>query len=153
MSRREFSPDLRICMIARGRRTPRLAKNRSSIIGHYIEDSVTHPTMAIAIAFFGRAPMWLPAFLLSCGRNPDVQWFLYTDFEAPAPFPPNVTLRRMPLSEFSQRASNALGTRIEIQANFTKKIIDSEAGVRADLRRRPAGLRLLGPFGSRYRLG
>jgi len=80
--------------------------------------------MAIAIAFFGRAPMWLPAFLLSCGRNPDVQWFLYTDFEAPAPFPPNVTLRRMPLSEFSQRASDALGTRIEIQPNFAKKIID-----------------------------
>jgi hypothetical protein len=85
---------------------------------------VTHPSLAIAIAFFGRAPMWLPAFLLSCRPNTDVQWFLYSDFEPPAPFPPNVTLRRMPLREFSERASEALATRIEVQPNFTKKIID-----------------------------
>ena len=75
----------------------------------------TRPSIPIVVAFFGRAPLWLPAFLLSCRENRDVRWFLYTDFEVAGAFPPNVTLRRTDLQELSQRTSDVLGTKVEIQ--------------------------------------
>ena len=75
---------------------------------------MTRPSIAIVVAYFGPAPFWLPAFLLSCRANPDVRWLVYTDFEAPPAVPPNVTLTPMRLEDLSARSSRAVGARIEI---------------------------------------
>lgn len=80
------------------------------------------PSLAIVVTYFGKAPLWLPAFLLSCRDNRDIQWFLYADFEAPAPLPANVTLRPMELGELRSRATDVFGTRIAI--THRRKICD-----------------------------
>ena len=64
---------------------------------------------------FGQVPLWLPAFLLSCRDNPDVHWLIYTDIEVTRPVPSNVEIRRTLLSEFSERCSDTLKTRVDIK--------------------------------------
>jgi hypothetical protein len=75
---------------------------------------MTRPSLAIVVSYFGEAPLWLPAFLLSCRHNPDVQWLLYTDFAVPVPLPANVTLTHMDIRELRRRSSAVFGTRIAI---------------------------------------
>ena len=82
------------------------------------------PSIAIVVTFFGEAPSWFPAFLLSCHRNPDVQWLLYSDFEASLAVPSNVTIRRLDLDELNERASDALGAAIRIDRGSLRKICD-----------------------------
>jgi hypothetical protein len=55
----------------------------------------------------------MPAFLLSCRENHDVQWLLYTDLDV-QDLPPNVVVKRVSLETLNQRCSDALGTRVEI---------------------------------------
>lgn len=82
------------------------------------------PGIAIVVAFFGRAPLWLPAFLLSCRSNSDVQWFIYTDVELATATPANVNWKPLSVGELSARASDALGTSVEIRLSYTRKIAD-----------------------------
>ncbi|HKE87256.1 MAG TPA: DUF6625 family protein [Vicinamibacterales bacterium] len=76
------------------------------------------------VAFFGRAPLWLPAFLVSCRANRDVRWMIYTDVEPATRMPPNVDWKYMNVGELSSRASDVLGTNVEIRSSYTKKISD-----------------------------
>lgn len=70
--------------------------------------------------FFGKVPMWAPSFFVSSRRNTDVQFFLYTDLDLPTGDAPNLTLRRMTAREFGQRASDTLGTLIEVDHHLPK---------------------------------
>jgi hypothetical protein len=76
----------------------------------------TRPSIAFVITYFGRAPMWLPAFLLSCARNPDVDWLLYTDIDTGPRVPANVIVRPTTVAELNERCTQALDTRIEIRS-------------------------------------
>src|SRR5687768_12100085 len=82
------------------------------------------PSIAIVVTFFGPAPVWLPAFLLSCRRNPDVRWLVYADCDVTFPVPENVTITYTTLDEFNRRASAALATRIQIERASLRKICD-----------------------------
>jgi hypothetical protein len=57
----------------------------------------------------------MPAFLLSCRANADVEWIIYTDIDPPAAAPPNVTFRRMSVQELNQRCTHVLATTIDIK--------------------------------------
>lgn len=82
------------------------------------------PGIAIVNTFFGTPPFWFPAFLLSCARNPDVRWLIYTDIAADMSLPPNVEFRPTTLTQLNQRASDTLGVRIDVQPQFLKKLCD-----------------------------
>jgi hypothetical protein len=81
---------------------------------------VARPSIAIVVAFFGRAPLWLPAFFLSCRENPDVRWLLYTDIDVAVDIPPNVALKHLEIRDFTQKSSEALGTKVEIHRSLQK---------------------------------
>jgi hypothetical protein len=57
----------------------------------------------------------MPAFFLSCRANADVQWMLYTDVDAAAEAPPNVTVKPTTVPELNRRCSDLLGIHIDIQ--------------------------------------
>jgi hypothetical protein len=82
------------------------------------------PSIAIVVTFFGPAPVWLPAFLLSCRRNPDVRWFVYADFDVTFPVPENVTITHIDLDEFNRRASDALAATVRVDRASLRKICD-----------------------------
>lgn len=81
---------------------------------------MTRPSIAIVVAFFGKAPFWLPAFLVSCRENRDVQWLIYTDDGIGDALSENVTVRHMEASELASRASDVFRTRVEIQSASAK---------------------------------
>ena len=78
--------------------------------------------MAIVVTYFGAAPFWLPAFFLSCRRNPDVTWIIYGDLQIDVEPPANVLLKRMTVPELAKRASEVLG--IDIQVVDLRQICD-----------------------------
>ena len=57
----------------------------------------------------------MPAFLVSCRSNADVEWIIYSDIDPPPGVPPNVTFRRMSVVELNERCSHVLGTTIDIK--------------------------------------
>jgi hypothetical protein len=57
----------------------------------------------------------MPAFLLSCRANHDVQWLIYSDIDRVDGVPPNVTFKRTTVQELNRRCSEALETKIDIQ--------------------------------------
>jgi len=63
----------------------------------------------------------MPAFLLSCRANADVQWLIYTDIDYRGPKgsaplrTPNVTFMPTDVAELNRRCSERLGTTIDIQ--------------------------------------
>lgn len=77
--------------------------------------AISGPSIAIVVTFFGKAPFWMPAFLLSCRANADVEWIIYTDLEPIANVPVNVSFRRMSIPELNERCSRLLGTTIDIK--------------------------------------
>lgn len=81
-------------------------------------------SIAIVVAYFGKAPLGLPAFLLSCNANPDIRWFVYTDFDLPSAIPPNVTMKSMSLHDLGVRASEVFRIRIDLVATYPRKICD-----------------------------
>jgi hypothetical protein len=80
--------------------------------------------IAIVATHFGRSPIWLPAFLLSCRENPHVRWLIYTDIDVPDRVPGNVEITPMTLEEFNQRCSDALGAKMEVRRASLPKISD-----------------------------
>jgi len=78
------------------------------------------PSMAIVVAYFGRVPQWAPAFFVSCRRNPDIQFLLYTDLDLPDEGHGNVTVHRLAVTEFERRASDTLGVPIEVKHHLAK---------------------------------
>lgn len=95
--------------------------------------SAPAPSIAIVVVFFGRAPFWLPAFLLSCRHNPDVQWILYGDLAVAGPLPPNVTIKPLDVPEFNRRASEVLGTTVNVLRTSDKA--DANGRLRVNLRK------------------
>jgi hypothetical protein len=85
-----------------------------------MEAEVARPSIAIVVAFFGRAPFWLPAFLRSCRDNRDVQWLVYTDCDVTGTIPGNVMLKHMEVSDLARRAAEVFRTPVEIQSSSAK---------------------------------
>ncbi len=80
------------------------------------------PSIAIVVTYFGKPPLWLPAFLVSCRKNPDVHWFVHTDAAPPSALPANVTYRHLTVPELVRRTSEVVGTRIDIDG--VRKVCD-----------------------------
>jgi hypothetical protein len=57
----------------------------------------------------------MPAFLLSCRHNPDIQWFVYTDAEFDGGGTPNVAFKPMTLAELNSRASETFHTTTDVR--------------------------------------
>lgn len=70
--------------------------------------------------YFGKWPVWFPAFLLSCAKNDSIQWLFFTDCESPQVTYPNIKFERMDLGQLNNLASKRLG--IHIQKNAWSQI-------------------------------
>ena len=78
-------------------------------------------SLGIVVTHFGAPPLWLPAFLISCRPNVDVEFLLYTDFPVPD-VPPNVRVRHLTLDMLARRASTLVGR--EIDLSLPRKVCD-----------------------------
>ena len=80
--------------------------------------------IALVIVWFGPLPFWMPAFLLTCRRNPSVDWLVFSDQPVPAGVPPNVNFLPLDMESFNRRATAALGFEIRLQPAYAYKMCD-----------------------------
>jgi len=76
------------------------------------------PRILFIIPYFGRWPFWMPFFLESCRRNPDIDWLLFSDCGIPEALPPNVTVDVISFREYCQLVSMRLGIDFSPQAAY-----------------------------------
>jgi hypothetical protein len=66
-------------------------------------------TICFVVVYFGKWPIWFPAFLRSCKNNPTINWMFFTDCGSPAHHPPNVVFYDKTLSEMRELIRKKIG--------------------------------------------
>ena len=74
--------------------------------------------IVVLIPYFGSWPRWFPLFLETCRHNRQIDWVFFTDIEPPARQLPNLSFRRLSLSELNRRAEDRLGVPVNIATPF-----------------------------------
>ena len=70
------------------------------------------------VPYFGKWPMWFPAYLCSCGANPSIDWLFLTDIEPPAKSPANVRFFRTTLAALRESVSARLGFDVQLERGY-----------------------------------
>ncbi|MNQ28269.1 hypothetical protein D3C85_415430 [compost metagenome] len=78
--------------------------------------------IAFIVPYFGKWPVWFPAFLKSCEYNPTIQWIFFSDCEAPEKKPKNVDFYGSNLQDIKSLATTKMG--FEVALNDPKKLCD-----------------------------
>lgn len=73
-------------------------------------------SILLITTYFGRWPVWFPAFLLSCAKNETIDWLIFTDCEIPDIPYENIRFERMTLAQLNKLASQKLGFAVEKEA-------------------------------------
>ena len=75
--------------------------------------------VGLIVVWFGKWPLWFPAFLQSCKFNPDIDWLLFTDCPAPpASSVENVKFIPFSTEQFNSLASDKLNHPINIKRPY-----------------------------------
>lgn len=64
--------------------------------------------------YFGKWPLWFPAFLQSCKYNSKIDWFFFTDCMIPETYSNNVKFIPFTEEKFNQLASSKLGFKVHL---------------------------------------
>ncbi|QXH51057.1 hypothetical protein KSS94_24485 [Pseudomonas fakonensis] len=67
------------------------------------------PRILFVIPYFGQWPFWMPFFLESCRRNPDIDWLLFSDCGVPDELPANVRIEAISYADYCRLVSERLG--------------------------------------------
>jgi FkbM family methyltransferase len=86
----------------------------STLTNDRVEQTITK--IIIIGTYFGKWPVWFPAFLLSCAKNHTIEWLFFTDCEIPEVTHSNIKFERMNLGQLNDLASKKLGLRIQKDA-------------------------------------
>jgi Leucine-rich repeat (LRR) protein len=83
--------------------TPRLLK----LSGESIKRN--KKTICFVVVYFGKWPVWFPAFLHSCAKNPTINWIFFTDCHSPAHHSANVMFYNKTLGEMRKLIKKKVG--------------------------------------------
>lgn len=83
---------------------------------------VSMKRLILICPWFGAWPPWINFFIESCRHNPDIDWLIFTDQDAPENSAPNVILKMMPFDAFKERVASALS--VEMGGIQPYKIVD-----------------------------
>jgi hypothetical protein len=68
--------------------------------------------IAFIIPYFGKWPVWFPAFLKSCATNPSIDWIFFTDCNLDFKAPANTIFHLTSLQEIQQVISAKVGVTV-----------------------------------------
>lgn len=80
------------------------------------------PSIILLVPYFGKWPVWFDFFLLTCNKNPDIDWVFFTDCEIPEKHPVNVKFISISFADYSALVSVRLG--IDFEPDSPYKICD-----------------------------
>ncbi len=72
-------------------------------------------SIAFIIPYFGKWPIWFPAFLKSCESNPTIHWLFFTNCNIPLKYPPNVKFFEVQMEDMATLFTDKIGTNVTIQ--------------------------------------
>lgn len=78
--------------------------------------------IAFLVPYYGKWPVWFPAFLASCKTNPTINWFFFTDISLPEGYPNNVEFHHLSLQDIQKMASVQVG--FEVALTHPYKLCD-----------------------------
>jgi Leucine rich repeat len=81
--------------------TPRQPKLRS--------EEIDVKAICFVVVYFGKWPIWFPAFLHSCKTNFTINWIVFTDCDLPTHHPSNVAFHYKTLWQMRQLIKDKLG--------------------------------------------
>jgi hypothetical protein len=79
-------------------------------------------SILLIVVYFGRWPIWFPAFLITCERNASINWLIFSDCEAPPSAPLNVQFVKSTLDEIRGLAEEKIKIKVSIPNN--RKLCD-----------------------------
>jgi Leucine rich repeat len=65
--------------------------------------------ICFVVAYFGKWPIWFPAFLHSCKKNPTINWIFFTDCRSPAHHSSNVVFYNRTLAQMRELIKRKIG--------------------------------------------
>jgi hypothetical protein len=74
--------------------------------------------LALIVCWLGKFPKWHNLYLLTCLKNPEVDWLIFHDQPTPQKHPPNVIFHTMRVSELESRAAHVLKATISIHSGY-----------------------------------
>ncbi len=80
------------------------------------------PRVCIIIVYFGQWPSWFSAWLQSCKTNPEFNWLIFSDLQAPKDLPGNVKIEIIEQHQLEHRVSKMLGARFALSKGY--KLVD-----------------------------
>lgn len=80
--------------------------------------------IALVTVWFGEWPFWMLAFLVSCAKNPTIDWLIISNAPPPANLPANVKILPMTMEAFNARATQALGIKVNVLVDYAYKLCD-----------------------------
>lgn len=80
--------------------------------------------IAILIPFFGKFPSYAETFFWSAGRNPHIDFFIFTDNTPNNRYNGNIRFVHLTLSDFNSLASLKTAMKVDIKKDFCYKLCD-----------------------------
>jgi Leucine rich repeat len=74
--------------------------------------------ICFVVAYFGKWPIWFPAFLHSCKENPTINWIFFTDCGSPTHHPPNVVFYRTTLPQMRELIKQKIGKEAILESAY-----------------------------------
>lgn len=74
--------------------------------------------IALILPYFGKFPNYFPLFLISCQKNPSIDWLIYTDIIEKYDWPQNVHVIYMSFHNFRDRLQRVISFPIELQVPY-----------------------------------
>lgn len=79
-------------------------------------------SICFVIFYAGDLPVWFDAFMLSCRKNKEINWLIFTDAAIPKKHPQNITFKHLNLKAFNKLAGDT--TKLIIKVKMPYKICD-----------------------------
>lgn len=92
---------------------------QESVDNNYI---IKRPKVAVIIPYFGKWPEYFNLYLYSCSKNPQIDFFYFTDCCIPNTSYPNTHFVKTSFSKYCKKVSSAL--KINFKPNSPKKLCD-----------------------------
>ena len=74
--------------------------------------------ICFVVVYFGKWPIWFPAFLHSCKENPTINWIFFTDCGSPTHHPPNVVFYHTTLPQMRELIKHKIGKEAILESAY-----------------------------------
>jgi hypothetical protein len=90
-------------------KTPRTAVTPQPLKQSSGKININVKKICFVVVYFGKWPIWFPAFLHSCKENPTINWIFFTDCGSPTHHSPNVVFYHQTLPEMRELLRKKIG--------------------------------------------